>query len=109
MATISRAQMESAIHAGGSVLLGGVVISRIEDLPSEATLAGDDPAARAAARDSLLAAKAVLDEQLAKLDTAKPEPKVEPEAEPKPHREGADGSRESSKAEPETKITPKGK
>ena len=59
MPVLSRAEMEQAIQDGGSVLHGGRLYSRIEDLPSAADLARGNPeqeAAAAAALDSQIAA-----------------------------------------------------
>jgi hypothetical protein len=74
---LTRRQMEDVIRRGGSVMfhggtVGGVtetrVIDRIEDLPSEADLAGDDEARRQQARAEIVARRQALDAELAKLE-----------------------------------------
>lgn len=57
---LTRAQMEQAIQDGGSVVVNGQILSRIDDLPSEADLAQGDAAKEQAAR-------AALDQQIARL------------------------------------------
>jgi hypothetical protein len=68
--TISRAQMERAIREGGSVLYGGRVISRAEQLPSEAELAQGDPDAEAEAQANLQAQMAALQAQMERLQAS---------------------------------------
>lgn len=43
MATLTREQMEQVINGGGSVLVGGRLITRVQDLPSPAQLAAGNP------------------------------------------------------------------
>lgn len=57
---LTRAHMEEAIRAGGSVLHDGEIIAKVEDLPDEADLAAGD-----AEREAAVAA--ALDEQIARL------------------------------------------
>lgn len=93
MATISRAEMEAAIRSGGCVLLpSGMIASRIEHLPSEATLAVGDPVKEAAAAVSLQDEIDKLKADLARLLAGQPKP-----AEPV--------KTESVKVEP-VKVTP---
>jgi hypothetical protein len=61
---LSRPQMEQIIIQGGSVSIGGRVISRVQDLPSEASLASDNPKAlKALSKD--------IDKQIAALQKQK--------------------------------------
>jgi hypothetical protein len=53
MAQLTRTEMEAIIRGGGSISLGGRIVSRIDQLPSAAQLAGNDPAALAATVDDL--------------------------------------------------------
>jgi hypothetical protein len=82
---LTRQEMEAIIRKGESVMLhpmhvGGFtdtrVISRVEDLPTEAELAGDDESKRHQARQELLARRSALDAELARLETpaARPTP-----------------------------------
>src|SRR5436190_13380740 len=57
---LTRAGMEAAIRAGGSVLVKGEVISRVEDLPEEQEVLRHD-------QESRQAQAAMLDEQIAVL------------------------------------------
>lgn len=78
---LSRAEMEAVIAGGGSVLIGGRIIARAEDLPGEAELAQGDPAAEAAATDKLRTQMAALQEQLTALQeqqSARAAPAEEP-------------------------------
>lgn len=43
MAVLSRNEMEQVIRGGGSVLHGGRIISRVQDLPNDADLAQGNP------------------------------------------------------------------
>lgn len=63
MAQLTRAQMEQVIRSGGSVSIGGHVISRLDQLPSAVKLAGEDAAQLAAAIDELDVQIAALQEQ----------------------------------------------
>jgi hypothetical protein len=74
---LTRQEMEAIIRKGESVMLhpmhvGGFtdtrVISRVEDLPTEAELAGDDESKRHQARQELLARRSALDAELARLE-----------------------------------------
>lgn len=49
----TRAQLERIIADGGSVLHGGRHINRVEDLPTDEELAGDDDAAKQQIADDL--------------------------------------------------------
>lgn len=81
--TLDRARMEAIIKTGGSVLHKGVLYSRLDQLPSEAALAGT-PEERAQARAKLEAQRDEIDRQLAALDEAeKAAEKDEPKDEPK--------------------------
>lgn len=53
MGQLSRAEMETAIRDGGSVLYGGQTLWQIGQLPSEADLAEGDPLAEAAVASAL--------------------------------------------------------
>jgi hypothetical protein len=77
MATLTRQDMERIIvEERGSVLHGGRIISRVEDLPKESDLAGSDPEQRASVRAHLEARRAALDAELTALDDATPTPPV---------------------------------
>lgn len=43
MAVLSRNQMEQVIRNGGSVLVGGRIITKVEHLPTDADLAAGNP------------------------------------------------------------------
>lgn len=90
---LTRSQMERIIAEGGSVLIqkgekshrGGIPISRLEDMPTEAELAEIDPDARTEGVESLRRKKAELESRLAELEAAPPvgsPPAVEPPKEP---------------------------
>jgi DNA uptake protein ComE-like DNA-binding protein len=64
---LTRTEMEKAIAEGGSVLVKGAIIARVEDLPTAAEIAQGDPAKEAAARQDLEAKVADLQSQLALL------------------------------------------
>jgi hypothetical protein len=92
-----RARMEKAIKDGGGVMFhptgpGGMtetrVITRVEDLPSEAELAGDDETKRAAARAELVARRQAIEAELAKLEAA-PKAKAAPPPDAAPDEEEA--------------------
>lgn len=68
MATLTRAEMEQVILNGGSVLHGGVLISRVEKLPSAAELAKGDPEAESAASNALQQQIADLQAQVDRLN-----------------------------------------
>lgn len=78
MATLSRAEMESVIAGGGSVLYDGHTLTRVEQLPSAAQLAAGDPAKEAEATADLQAQIAELQAQLATLQPTKPGRKTDP-------------------------------
>jgi hypothetical protein len=63
----TREELEAAINEGGSVLVGGKIITRLEDLPSEADLAKGDEVKEAAARKGLEDQVKALQAELAKL------------------------------------------
>lgn len=69
---LSRSEMEAVISGGGSVLHGGRIITRVQDLPSEAELAQGNPDATQAAQARLEAEVARLQEQLARLQQQPP-------------------------------------
>jgi hypothetical protein len=62
---LTRHGMEEAIRNGGSVIHNGVVVSRLDQLPSEAELAQGDTAAENAALSSLDDRQAALDRERA--------------------------------------------
>lgn len=64
---LTRAQMEAAIRNGGSVMAEGKIITKIEELPSEAELAKGDESREQAVIAQLLVQKAGLEQQLAQL------------------------------------------
>lgn len=70
MAGKTRAEMEQIIHEGGSVSVGGRVISRLEDLPSAAELAAGDPKAEAATIKDIDRQIAALEKQKKQLQQA---------------------------------------
>ena len=90
---LARKEMEAVIAAGGSVLIGGQIISRVADLPSEAdlTAAAGDPEAAQEVVTKLEAQIAALTAQVAKLTSPAPQTITvpdeaqagEPESEPK--------------------------
>jgi hypothetical protein len=59
--------MQEVIKAGGSVLINGSLIAHEAGLPSEATIAKGDAAREEIARKNLLAQRAALDAELARL------------------------------------------
>lgn len=65
--SLSRAEMERTIAQGGSVLYQGRIISRAQDLPSEADLARGDPDAEAQTQTRLEAQIAELQAQVQRL------------------------------------------
>lgn len=70
---LTRAEMIKVINVDhGSVMYNGVVIDKVEDLPSEAELAKGDPAREAQAKETLLKKKAEIDEQLESLEVSQP-------------------------------------
>lgn len=64
MATKTRSELEAIIRSGESVIVGGVVYSTVETLPSNLALAGNDPVKL---EDAEAAAKAKRDEADAEL------------------------------------------
>lgn len=64
MATISRAEMQAAIAAGGVVLHNGRIYNDPLDLPTEAELAKGDPAREKKAQDDIQAQIAALQAQI---------------------------------------------
>lgn len=70
MGTLTHAQMEQAIQAGGSVLWRGQILTHVAQLPSEAELAAGDPALEAAASSALDAQILALTREKARLDLA---------------------------------------
>lgn len=64
MATISRAEMQAAIAAGGVVLHNGRIYNDPKDLPTEAELAKGDPAREKKAQDDIQAQIAALQAQI---------------------------------------------
>lgn len=87
MPQLTRAEMESVIATGGSVLWNGVPLMRVQDLPSEASLAQGDPEQEAAALANLQQQIADLHAQMATLQPAKPEKLAKPEKPAKPEGE----------------------
>jgi methylmalonyl-CoA mutase N-terminal domain/subunit len=85
---ITRQGAEQAIREGGSVIIGGTIYTRVENLPSEADFAQGDQEAENRARENLLRQRQALDEQLAKLGSERARP-VAP-AQPKPSGENLD-------------------
>ena len=78
MPTLSRQDMERIIvEERGSVLVGGRIITKVDELPSEADLAGNDPVRRSSVREALTAQRAALEAQIAALD-APQEPERQP-------------------------------
>lgn len=103
---LTRRQMEEVIRGGGSVLHGGRLCTRIEQLPTDADLAKGNPAQEALAAQALEAQIAALQAQHDRLTQsrmpmsgqageeaprrtesdprpAQPEPETEPESESK--------------------------
>lgn len=66
----TRAEMEQIIIQGGSVSIGGRVISRVQDLPSETTIAGSDPKALAGVIKDIDNQIAALQKQRKQAETA---------------------------------------
>lgn len=82
MGTISRAEMQSAIAAGGVVLHDGRIYNDPNLLPTEAELAKGDPAKEEKAREDLQAQIDALKSQLAVLTVRSPAPKPSPVPQP---------------------------
>src|SRR5262245_34963989 len=87
MAQLTRQQMEAIIRGGGSVSIGGKVISRIDQLPSATELAGDNPEKLAATIEDLDSQIAALQAQKKQAQAAKK--KAEEEAAKKAAEEAA--------------------
>lgn len=68
---LSRDQMEQVIRSGGSVLHGGRLIGRVEQLPTDADLARGNPAQEALAAQALEAQIAALQAQYDRLTASK--------------------------------------
>jgi outer membrane biosynthesis protein TonB len=87
----SRAQLEQIIKSGGSVIINGRHIDRLEDLPSESELAvGDRERAQAAIRandDQIATLTRERQKLQAQLDAAPNQPPA-PETPPQPARAG---------------------
>jgi len=64
MSSLSRADMEQIIREGGSVRHKGKVITRVQDLPTEADLSEGSP-------DRMAAALADIDAKIAELEAQK--------------------------------------
>lgn len=77
MGTLSRNDMEQAIIQKGSVLYQGRIISRIQDLPTDADLAKGNPDMEAAAAAALDVQIAALTAQRARLSLGQP-PQISP-------------------------------
>lgn len=69
---LTRQEMIDAIKAGGSVFVRGTLYTTVESVPSDADLAGDDPAKKAAAADALRAQIKASEDALAKLEGTSP-------------------------------------
>lgn len=67
MGILSRSEMEQAINAGGSVLYGGRLYTRIADLPNDAQLAAGDPEKETAAANAMQQQIATLQAQYEQL------------------------------------------
>lgn len=76
---LTRFEMETVIRGGGSVSHNGRIITRVEDLPSAASLAVGDPIAEATAREDLQRQIEALSAQLAQLRPAEPEASAQSE------------------------------
>jgi hypothetical protein len=90
---LSRDDMVKVIERGGTVLHEGRLYSKVEHLPSEAELAGDDPVKKAAARDALLQQQQAIAASLAALEAT-------PDREPPPSKY-AEPARVEEPAKPE--------
>lgn len=112
MATISRAEMQAAIAAGGVVLHNGRIYNDPKDLPTEAELAKGDPAREKKAQDDIQAQIAALQAQIDGLKahdggkpvapTPTPTPTSTPTA-PAPHP----GPAPAGPSQPPIVVTPK--
>lgn len=101
---MTRKEMIQVLQEGGSVLYQGSVITRYEDLPTEAELAKGDAAAEAAAKNSLQAEIERLKAQLTYLDGDKPAAKkVEETAKEAPAEKVAEKVAEKAAEEPKAK------
>jgi hypothetical protein len=98
----SRAQLEQIIKSGGSVILNGRHIDRLEDLPSESELAvGDRERAQAAIRandDQIATLTRERQKLKAQLDAAPNQPPA-PETPPQPARAGDKPAQPAPEAE----------
>ena len=84
MATLTRSEMEQVLLNGGSVLHGGVLISRVEQLPGAIDLAKGDPEAETAAANAIQQQIAELQAQVDRLTApAAPDPAAEKTAKKK--------------------------
>jgi hypothetical protein len=72
MGVLTRIEMEQVLIQKGSVLHNGRIISRMQDLPSEAELAAGNPAQEAAVAGSLQAQITALQAQLSQLQPSAP-------------------------------------
>lgn len=82
MGVLTRSEMEQAIIQRGAVLYRGRIISRIQDLPSDADLAAGDPAQEAAAAAALDAQIAALQAQRARIGADGASPEIGPLSSP---------------------------
>lgn len=82
MGVLTRSEMEQTIIQRGSVLYRGRIISRIQDLPSDADLAAGDPAQEAAAAAALDAQIAALQAQRARIGAGGASPEIGPLSSP---------------------------
>jgi hypothetical protein len=78
MGVLTRAEMEAAIKAGGSVLHRGAIYHQIGQLPSEAELAEGDPEQEAAVAAALDAQIAALQTQRDRLHLSRQSPVIGP-------------------------------
>lgn len=68
---LTREAMVDIINSGQSVSVGNRVINNLAELPSEAELAGDDPAALDHALEGIKARRALLDQEEAQVNAAR--------------------------------------
>ena len=87
--TLTRAQMRAIIERRESVMIGGNIISRVEDLPSEVELSVGDPERQDAERARLQAEIERLSDQVEELQAAKAAEKPSAQAESKQPPEGS--------------------
>jgi hypothetical protein len=97
---MTRAGMVKVIEGGGSVMHEGVVYSKVDDLPDDATLnEGDEEGARQA-QSAIDAQIAALGAQRAALDATAARAKESARAKPQADEENASSAKEAAEKQP---------